>query len=191
MSNQDKIILDLCGGTGAWSKDYKENGYDVRIITLPQYDVRNYRPPRNVYGILIAVDCTHFAGSGAQYWGIKDLDGRTLGAVLLVKTCLEIKDYCKPHFWSLENPIGRINKLIPELGKPKLRFDPCDYGDPYTKRTNLWGDFNIPEKHPVEPIRVCSEGSWLMRLGGISPKTKELRSITPRGFARAFFEANR
>ena len=30
--NNDKIILDLCGGTGSWSKPYKENGYDVRVI---------------------------------------------------------------------------------------------------------------------------------------------------------------
>ena len=24
--NKDKIILDLCGGTGAWSRPYKEAG---------------------------------------------------------------------------------------------------------------------------------------------------------------------
>lgn len=30
MDNNDKIILDLCGGTGSWSKPYKEAGYDVR-----------------------------------------------------------------------------------------------------------------------------------------------------------------
>ncbi len=35
--NRDKIILDLCGGTGSWSKPYKEAGYDVRLITLPEY----------------------------------------------------------------------------------------------------------------------------------------------------------
>lgn len=40
-----KIILDLCGGTGAWSKPYAEKGYDVRNITLPDYDVRTYQPP--------------------------------------------------------------------------------------------------------------------------------------------------
>jgi len=33
-----KIILDLCGGTGSWSKPYRDNGYDVRVITLPKYD---------------------------------------------------------------------------------------------------------------------------------------------------------
>lgn len=37
-----RIILDLCGGTGSWSKPYQEAGYDVRIITLPDYDVRTY-----------------------------------------------------------------------------------------------------------------------------------------------------
>jgi hypothetical protein len=40
-----RIILDLCGGTGSWSKPYQEAGYDVRIITLPDYDVRTYIPP--------------------------------------------------------------------------------------------------------------------------------------------------
>lgn len=37
--NKSKIILDLCGGTGSWSAPYRENGYDVRVITLPEYDL--------------------------------------------------------------------------------------------------------------------------------------------------------
>jgi hypothetical protein len=229
MKDSEKIILDLCAGTGAWSDPYAQAGYDVRRITLPEYDVRYYKPPRKVYGILMAVDCTHFSGSGAQYWKAKDLDGRTLEAVLLVKVCLDIKDYCKPVFWSLENPVGRINKLLPEIGEKKLVFDPCDYGgyseqiyrcpcgyefeyelgkygcpnclgenigklvhlDAYTKRTILYGNFNIPEKRRIEPVKSCSQGSWVQTLGGKSARTKELRSITPPGFARAFFEANR
>jgi hypothetical protein len=51
---KDKIILDLCGGTGAWSRPYRLAGYDVRVITLPDYDVRCFEPPENVYGILAA-----------------------------------------------------------------------------------------------------------------------------------------
>lgn len=31
MENKDKIILDLCGGTGAWSKPYKDAG--IQYIT--------------------------------------------------------------------------------------------------------------------------------------------------------------
>ena len=61
MNNANKIILDLCGGTGSWSKPYKEAGYDVRVITLPKYDVMTYEPPKNVYGILAAPTCTHFS----------------------------------------------------------------------------------------------------------------------------------
>jgi len=33
-----KIILDLCGGTGSWSKPYKDNGYDVRIIDYNEWN---------------------------------------------------------------------------------------------------------------------------------------------------------
>jgi len=61
MDNSKKIILDLCGGTGSWSKFYNEAGYDVRVITCPDYDVRTYEPPKNVYGILAAPPCTMFS----------------------------------------------------------------------------------------------------------------------------------
>ncbi len=39
LNNQNKIILDLCGGTGAWSAPYKKAKYDVRLIDLPE-DIR-------------------------------------------------------------------------------------------------------------------------------------------------------
>ena len=59
-----KIILDLCGGTGSWSHPYKDAGYDVRVITLPE-DIRFSKPCKNVHGILAAPPCCHLAGSGA------------------------------------------------------------------------------------------------------------------------------
>ena len=85
-------------------------------------------------------------------------------------------------WWALENPIG---KLVRYLGKPLMRFNPCDYGDPYTKKTLLWGHFSLPEKNPVAPTK----GSMLHRLPPSEDRAM-LRSITPPGFARAFFEAN-
>ena len=60
MSNSHKIILDLCAGTGAWSRPYAEAGYDVRVVTLPEQDVRLYEPPRRVRGVLAAPPCTYF-----------------------------------------------------------------------------------------------------------------------------------
>jgi hypothetical protein len=41
--NNNKIILDLCGGTGSWSNFYKQNGYDVRVLTLPEHDVVKWK----------------------------------------------------------------------------------------------------------------------------------------------------
>lgn len=177
----NKIILDLCGGTGAWSKPYKDAGYDVRNITLPDHDVRLYPPPDKVHGVLIAPPCTAFAGSGARWWVIKG-DKEVLEGLSVIDAYLRIVIATKPLFWCLENPVGRLVRF---LGDPVLYFDPCDYGDPYTKRTCLWGTFNIPKKNPVEPI----EGSKMHKLPPSKNRAK-LRSITPPGFARAFFEAN-
>lgn len=185
---ENRIILDLCGGTGSWSAPYKEAGYDVRLITMPDQDVRLFElPDEPIHGILAAPPCDHFSVSGAQYWPAKDADGRTLEGLSIADACIRIIFACKPQWWALENPVGR---LVHFLGKPRMTFNPCDYGDPYTKRTLLWGDFAPPQKSPVEPERVCSQGSWLMKLGGKSERTKTLRSITPPGFARAFMEAN-
>lgn len=43
-TGKPKIILDLCGGTGSWSRPYREAGYDVRLVTSPSGDVRTYTP---------------------------------------------------------------------------------------------------------------------------------------------------
>jgi len=187
-----KIILDLCGGTGAWSAPYAQAGYDCRLVTLPAQDVRTYEPPPDVHGILAAPPCTDFAVSGAQYWLLKDMDNRTIDSMGIVMACLRIIAVAQPAWWALENPVGKLGRW---LGKPQLIFNPCDYGDPYTKRTCLWGQFNLPIKNPVEPGYVTAANGdryapQIMRTGGKSARTKEIRSITPPRFARAFFEAN-
>jgi hypothetical protein len=183
-----RIIYDLCGGTGAWSRPYADAGYIVRVVTLPGQDVRDLRPPRErVHGVLAAPPCDHFSSSGAQYWLAKDADGRTAEALSIVRACLRFIETTRPTWWCLENSVGRLRRW---LGPPVLYFDPCDFGDPYTKRTCLWGRFTAPIRRPVAPVRVCAQGSWLQRLGGKSEKTKRLRAATPPGFARAFFHAN-
>lgn len=168
------------------------------MITLPELNVCDYAywavnnmAPGSVWGILAAPPCDHFSVSGAQYWKKKDTDGRTFAALKIVDACLDIIFHSAPKWWALENPVGRLRGLRGHvLGEPKLIFNPCDYGDPWTKKTLLWGDFNIPIQNKVEPIRSCKQGSWVQKLGGKSDKTKILRSITPPGFAKAFFEAN-
>jgi len=181
------LILDLCGGSGSWSQPFADAGYCVINVTLPAADVREYKPPPQVFGVLAAPPCNDFAVSGAQYWKQKDKDGRTLTSLEVVTHCLRIIAEAKPVFWAIENPVGRLKRW---LGEPRMYFNPCDFGDPYTKKTCLWGNFRIPKEKPVKPVRVCKQGSWIQKLGGKSAKTKYLRSITPPGFAKAFFEAN-
>lgn len=121
--NRHKIILDLCGGTGAWSMPYREAGYDVRLVTLPEHDVRLYEPPEHIYGILAAPPCTHFSGSGAQYWKQKDVNGLTLEALSMVDACMRIILVTRPTFWCMENPVGRLRRWILA---PVMIFNPCD-----------------------------------------------------------------
>lgn len=217
MDNSDKIIIDLCGGTGAWSNPYKETGYDVRLITLPDNDVRNYQPPADVYGILVAPPCTEFAVSGTRWWASKPPE-LLAEAIEVVRACLRIIKVSNPMWWALENPVGRLQSCVPEIKKWRYTFQPFDYGDPWTKRTCIWGEHNIPEKHPVEPVgsyqgsghsahgktlgivdhplMLLKEGQvflppdWIHRLPPSADRAM-LRSITPPGFARAFFESNR
>lgn len=185
--NKRKIILDLCGGTGAWSAPYREAGYDVRLITLPDWDLLDEETVRycislNPYGILFAVECTIWCSSGARWWKSRTSDMVYYHSRLLVKG-LRIIMSTNPEFWAIENPVGKMSGF---LGKPQFKFDPCDFGDPYTKRTYLWGKFNIPEKHPIKPIGT--NFIWTMPPG---PDRSKRRAITPPGFAKAFFEANR
>jgi len=175
-----RLILDLCGGTGSWSKPYADAGYDVVVIDVDQ-DVRLFRTKAKVHGILAAPPCTHLAGSGARWWAEKG-KGALLESLSIVDACLRVVLLTQPKWWCLENPVGR---LVHFIGKPKMYFNPCDYGDPYTKKTCLWGNFNKPIKNPVEP----TEGGKMWRLPPSDDRAM-LRSITPPGFAQAFFEAN-
>lgn len=164
-----------------------------------------------VRGALFAPPCTDFTVSGNQWWPKKDASGETAASVKIVEECLALKDAVKKwlRWWALENPVGRMRRLVPLVGKkPLLTFDPCDYAgfadDPkteaYTKKTQIYGEFNadLPKdyREPVVYTRIGKNGkvyrgSWLWaHLGGKSERTKELRSITPTGFSRAFAQAN-
>lgn len=119
----DKIILDLCGGTGSWSKPYKDAGYDVRIITHPEYDLFEFFEYKKyidrVYGILFAPTCTHFSLARTTAKSPRNLEG----AMQLVNRGMTIIQDCRCNgnlkFWALENPMGYLRQL---LGKPPFYF---------------------------------------------------------------------
>jgi len=199
----NKIILDLCGGTGAWSKPYKDAGYDVRNITHLDYDVFDYTEYMDfiddVYGILAAPTCTMFSLARTTAKTPRDLKG----GFKLVHRCLEIIWDCRFNgnlkFWALENPMGYLRQL---LGKPPLTFNPSDYGASYTKKTDLWGYYNMPKvsKRQLtdeEIVRCSINNRELPELPSdyILPNNfksqQARRSMTNEHFAKAFFNANR
>ena len=200
----NKIILDLCGGTGSWSKPYKDAGYDVRLVTLPDSDVRTYKPPKNVYGILAAPPCTMFSFARTNAKKPRDLkEGMECvrSCLDIIWSCMEIKQDTKYKtlplkFRALENPARGLLRSF--LGKPAMIFNPYEFGDMYKKETALWGNF-------VEPFRnytITKEKTIKMPkfdklkskeiFGEFSDRfdRTERRAITPQGFAKAFFEAN-
>jgi len=197
MINSDKIILDLCGGSGSWSKPYLDSGYTVINVTLPEYDVRTYMPPENIYGILAAPPCQHFSVMRTNKANTpRDL----FSAFEIVKHCLRIIWFCTYDlglkFWALENPSTGMLKRF--LGYPAFIFNPYDFGDMSSKKTGLWGYFNIPIK---KPILFTQEQKEYQNKNHIHkfPSAKEYpgidragrRAITPPGLARAFYEANK
>jgi|TARA_R110000824_G_C15190808_1_gene674714 hypothetical protein len=94
-------------------------------------------------------------------------------------------------FWALENPHGLLKRF---LGKPCYTFNPYDFGDHYKKQTHLWGYFNNPKKNPihcdnVKFDRMKSKDIHGEYFGKYSRAVR--RAITPKGFSRAFYLANK
>ena len=197
MDNSNKIILDLCGGTGEWSAPYKRAGYDVRVITLPDNDVRLYAPlgnnkvPLNVYGILAAPPCDQFS-KAKHFHGKGNYTHDFAAGLEIVSACHRIIVTTNPKFWAMENPNGYLSNW---LGRHRFSFQPYHFGDSYQKNTLLWGVFNVPKILTMQKPKGIIKFSML-KSKDIHPEyygklsRKERRAITPAGFANAFYEAN-
>jgi hypothetical protein len=181
----DRIILDLCSGTGAWSQPYVEAGYDVRRMELKVgQDVRLMeRLPTRVHGILAAPPCTYFCRM--RMCRGRPTDEQFREGLSVVDACLRIVMVHRPAWWALENPQGYLKRW---LGEPVLKFHPTDYGDPWTKNTWMWGEFAKPV--PLA-LSVLADPLIHRKAGrrGVARIDAE-NAVTPSAFARAFFEVN-
>lgn len=205
------IVISLFDRTGNWSRPYLEAGYTVYQIDIQneiQTDVMtwNYRkiPKERVWCILAAVPCTDFAYSGEEWFPLKDRDGRTAKSCALVKKTMEIINYFNPEVWCIENPKGRIRVLNPEIGQVKCIFNPYQYAgynevNPdnyrYPKETWLYGEFTVPYTSPLPMLSKYRKTKWkdefISEMSPIgSQELKNLRSVTPIGFAIAFYRVN-
>lgn len=193
----------------------------VHNITLPYYDLFDIElkdkeirvksktedrgdlciPASSVYGILAAPTCTMFSLARTTARTPRNL----AEGMRLVEKCLKVIWYCREQpdsslkFWALENPLGLLRQF---LGKPYFTFSPEQFGENYTKKTDLWGYFNIPKGKPYrlnqdEQLRSIRNNRVLPDLpeGYVLPdgwnRQAARRSMTSAKFAEAFFKANK
>lgn len=206
MNNSNKIILDLCGGTGSWSKPYKDAGYDVRVITLPMFDIINpYIIEQCIalkpYGILAAPPCTKFSRAA---WNLKKKDRDFKEGMKCVRACMDIiwavqENGAPLAFWAMENPQGYLSNF---MGRPFYYCQPWWFGDTTfsrTKRNCFWGYFNPPARSVIKrdfpyisphtskrdkPDKQRENHAWY------KASAKD-RAKTSAEFAQAFYEANK
>ena len=185
------IIVSLCDTTGTWSQPFADNGFDVlrfdlseglendaRLLTIA-HDLQG-----KIYGVISAPPCNHFCIGGAHLWHRKNRS-HIIQGMSVIDACIRISVMSQPYFWALENPPGRLHHW---LGEPRYKFQPYWFGDPYSKYTYLWGRFNTNlVEHRVKPVK----GHIRNQLNKYSMKYASFfRSMTPKGFATAFYNAN-
>jgi hypothetical protein len=201
------IVLSLCDFSGAWSNPYRRAGYRVVRVDIQHppgehwtleggwtvgHDVTTYEPRWEPDIVLAAPPCTCFCRPGARWWKRQDERGETECNVNVFRACLRLCRLAK-RYWALENPPGRHQRLMPELGPPAWQFHPWEFGDAWHKQTYIWGTAVRPFATnivTVPPARRTPNGRKQGRIAFMSSSWANERAKTPAGFAQAFFDAN-
>ena len=163
--------------------------------------------------------CTDLSSAGARWWKDKEKKDPHFQQTATdhVMECSLVG--CSLHVpFYIENPVGALSRLwrkanfifnpheyggyLPTDDVHPEWPDLIPPRDAYRKRTCLWtgSTFEMPETRSVDPRNVvCNRkdpkkgknfSPIHARTGGKSLKTKNIRSATPRGFAKAVFLAN-
>lgn len=207
--NSDKTILHLCADIGSDSRPYSDAGYSVSCIGKT-YGVENYHPVEPIYGIIANPVCTEFsvARTGGRARNPEAGMGLVLECLRIIK---EAEEFESLKFWVIENPAtGRLKDF---LGTPRMTYEPWHFGSPWTKKTALWGNFNIPKRiyHKWEDVPKIDglytrPGRGKPSLAFMHKNHKRFirewdcfedvdddmsfRSLCSQKFAQAFFEVN-
>ena len=204
--SQPPLVLSLCDHSGNAVRPWAEVGFECWTVDLLHppgvgdeeegirkvgADVTKWCPPlnRKVEFVFAFPPCTHLAVSGARWFKGKGLDALADSLRIVAAVARICEQSGAPYL--IENP---VSTLATYWRKPDFQFDPCDFAgyedgceDLYTKKTCLWtgGGFVMPEKKRLDPTLGSK-----MHLLPPSEDRGSLRSVTPKGFARAVFEAN-
>lgn len=205
------IAIFLCARTENAARPWAEAGYTCYCVDIQHSirkdrrvpvgageiiytwgDARSWCPPAGRIVFACAFPpCTHIAVSGARDF-LKKGGWMLADALQIFDSCIMAMTYSGAPFYA-ENPVGRLSS---HRRKPDWTFQPWEYAgylddiqaENTSKRTCLWtgGGFVMPPKKPAPgPHR---EDCWLASPGD---DRADLRAVTPMGFSRAVFEANR
>lgn len=197
-------VLSLCDRTGVMVDPWLVAGYACTIVDIQHpegahtdglltkvgADVTTWLPPLDEYEIVFAFPpCTHLAQSGARWFKSKGL-GALIEGLQVVEACRRICEWSGAPYM-IENPVGQLSTY---WRKPDHYFDPLDFGayvldgEDFTKKTCLWtgNGFVMPPPRPLPESTENNPIHW----AAPGPQRADIRSVTPRGFAQAVFEAH-
>lgn len=169
-----KLCIDLFSGLGGASRAF-QNDPEWKVITIdadPKFKTTictditkidwiefkaTYCEGNNPDVMLCGPPCERFS-IACRTWpkiGIKK-------AMECVGACFEAIAVLKPKFWLIENPMGRLRWF---LGKPGMTIRQCDYGAPYLKKTDLWGNVPLPLLQATKEAKF-----WVFKEGHFNAK---------------------
>lgn len=208
-----RTILQLCADTGSDTWPYRQDPRYEVITVGAAIGVENYSPDRPIHGIIANPVCTEFSPFKAFN---RELNGlpEPESMLWMVDECIRIIEEAQPKWYAIENPAtGTLWDYME--GAPKLKYEPWQYGSPWTKRTALWGDFAVPDplytdwndvprldglytrpNRQKPSLAFMHKSSWDLipefRDSGMPVPTSdmEFRSLCSQKFALAFKKAN-
>jgi hypothetical protein len=161
----------------------------------------------NVLAGISFTPCNDMSVAGAKHFEKKALNDAYFWAKAYELTCIGVDLF---EFFGIPYMVENPKTVLATLWRsPDHVFNPYEYGgyltpdhqhryypdiypprDAYHKETWIWtgNGFRMPKKIPVPPAEKAFPG--FKKLGGKSERTKQIRSVTPEGFAKAVLLAN-
>jgi hypothetical protein len=205
------LCVSLFDHSGVWSAPWAATHEVVMVDLQRGWNVLHVTP--ETFGrapdvVLAAPPCTVFTKASSRHWPLYEASGQTRRSVEMVEHTLWLIRQWNPRVWALENPVGRIHTLVPEvmvLGR--WRFSPNEYAgwcpigerrmhhgwldhERARKETFIYGRCRRPVERP-EPVMDPGSGQTVTSWIGPGKDRANARSQTPRGFALAFYAANK
>jgi hypothetical protein len=191
--------------TGLMAQPWVDAGYNAVCIDIDanegnrngvefvKADMQDWIPDRKIVedGIIFFAafpPCDHLAVSGARWFAGKGLGALAGSIELFERATFWANWFGAPYL--IENPVSTISTY---WRKPDYSFHPWQYcglcpDDEYTKKTCLWTGNGFVMPQPDHPDHVNPDDR--IHKAAPSPERSDIRSATPKGFAKAVYSAN-